>query len=99
MTDTTAPKPVWNFLQAMTPSLNQCLTVIVTALVTLTGTLVTKRYMDAPPSPSPRIDIVQTQPSSLMARLKALEDRMHDVEKKQAEPPRLPRSPKKQQQG
>lgn len=46
---TNEPQPTWlTLVQGLLPSLNQSLVVIVTALVTFTGTLATQRYVLAP---------------------------------------------------
>jgi len=97
MTDTKAPTKITLWLEVIKgvlPTINQAIVLIATGIA---GTLSTQWYMAKPSAtPSPRIDVVQTQPSSLMARLKALEDQMEELKK---QPPKLPRSPKKQQQG
>ena len=94
MTQTSAPKSTSWFeaLKLFAPSLNQALLLVVTTLIGAAGTLGAQWFMTSrQPAPPPRIDVVKTvpQPASLMARLKALEDRVQDVEKKQAEPPRV----------
>ena len=72
MTTTSAPKPLWTFLEKMTPSFNACLIAIVTAVVSVSGTLITKRYTDVAP-PAPKVAVVNTAPAGLVARVDALE--------------------------
>jgi hypothetical protein len=99
MTDTKAPTKLtlWlEIIKGVMPTINQAIVLIATGVA---GTMGTQWYLSkgqSTPQPGPRIDVVQTQPSSLMARLKALEDQIEELKK---QPPKLPRSPKKQQQG
>jgi hypothetical protein len=89
MTQTTAPKQSW-FL-TMAPSLNTSLVAVVTAVLSIGGTIVTKHYMDAPAPAAPTITTVKTtpEPGSLSARLQALEDWKAEMDRKEAARPRV----------
>lgn len=79
MTDTKAPASGWSFLTAMTPSLNQCLVVIVTAVVSIGGTVATQRLAASPPAPKVEAVAVKTIPvDTLTPRLAAAERRLEE---------------------
>jgi hypothetical protein len=76
MTDTKAPASGWSFLQAMTPSLNQCLVVIVTAIVSIGGTIATQRYA-APPTPK-AAEAIPVKTIPIDPKMVAIEKRLAD---------------------
>lgn len=77
MTDTTWKTVVVGLI----PSLNTCLIAIVTAAVSIGGTVATQR-LTAPPAPAPRVvEVVKTVPDvgSTVQRLAAIEGKLDQV--------------------
>lgn len=74
MTDTTAPmKPKWQLILGLLPSLNTALVAIVTATLSIGGTLVSQRYTVVPRAPEPvPTPKVATGPDPVITRVNAL---------------------------
>lgn len=78
MTDTKAPSTWKTVIVGLLPSLNTSLVAIVTAAVSIAGTIATQR-ITAPPPPAPRtIEVVKTIPDtgSTVQRLSVLEGKV-----------------------
>ncbi len=74
---TPAPSPVWDFLKSMTPSLNTCLVLIVTALIAALTTFFTTVHMTGPKLPMTAADKPSVvTPAQLAAARADILDRM-----------------------
>lgn len=89
MTDT-APKPYLEIIKGLMPSINQSLIVIVTALVSVGGTIATQKVTASPtPTPVPRIEYVNAIPAWLGPKMDACVSGVADIQA------RLPKGKKK----
>ncbi len=76
MTDAPSLKPKWQFLLGLLPSINTSLIAVVTALVSIGGTLATQRMTTARPEPAK----AAADLSPILAELTELKERMILVE-------------------